>query len=81
MDVALGLNLPIIAVNLNGLREMDADFCPPILRREYVVHIPFKLKIIKYALDYFPNQYNRRDADAKGPLAYPNSVYRELGLL
>jgi hypothetical protein len=81
MEVALGLDLPVIAVNLNGLREMDEDLCPPILRREYVVHIPFKLKIIKHALDSFPSQYHRRDPDEKGPLSYPDSVYWQLGLV
>ena len=81
MEVALGLDLPIIVVNLNGLREMDEDLCPPILRREYVVHISFKRKIIKYALDNFPGFYHRRDPDEKGPLVYPDRLYRQLGLL
>ncbi|HEX8162308.1 MAG TPA: TIR domain-containing protein [Pyrinomonadaceae bacterium] len=81
MEVALGLDLPILAVNLNGLREMDEDLCPPILRREYVVHIPFKLKIIKYALDNFPDFYHQGAPNAKGPLVYPDSLYRQLGLL
>jgi len=80
MDVALGLDLPIIAVNLNGLREMDEDLCPPILRREYIVHIPFKLKIIKHALDSFPAQYRGRQPGEKWPLYYSESVYRNLGV-
>lgn len=81
IDTALGLELPIIAVNLNNLREMDPDLCPPILRNEYVVHISFKMRIIKYALNNFPGQYHRRDPSAKGPLAYPDSLYRSLALL
>lgn len=80
MDVALNLDLPIIAVNLNGKREMDSDLCPPILCDEYVVHIPFKARIIKYALDNFPPFYHDRPAGARGPLYYPASVYRSLGL-
>ena len=81
IDTALGLDLPIIAVNLNNMRQMDPDLCPPILRNEYVVHVSFKLKIIKYALDSFPGQYHRRDRSEKGPLAYPDSLYRTLGVL
>jgi len=80
MEVALGLDLPIIAVNLNGMREMDSDLCPPILRNEFVVHVPFKMKIIKYALDNFPSQYHRRNFSDRGPLYYSDRVYRELGL-
>ena len=81
IDTALGLDLPIIAVNLNNIREMDSDLCPPILRNEYVVHVSFKLKIIKYALDNFPSEYRRRDPSEKGPRTYPDSVYRKLVLL
>ena len=39
IDTALGLEPPIIAVNLNNMRKMDSDLCPPILRDKYVVHI------------------------------------------
>lgn len=80
IDIALGLDLPIIVVNLNNMCEMDPDLCPPILRNEYAVHIPFKMKIIKYALDNFPSEYQRRDSSEKGPRIYLDGVYRELGL-
>ena len=65
MDVALGLDLPIIAVNLNGMREMDDELCPPIIRREFAVHVPFKLAIIKHALQHFPSQYHSRKPGAR----------------
>lgn len=81
MEVALGLDLPIIAVNLNNMTEMDADLCPPILRKEYVVHVPFRMRIIKYALDNFPSEYHRRGHDEKGPRLYTQRVYQQLGLL
>ena len=42
LDVAVELELPIVAVNLDGKRFMDIDRCPPIIRSEYVVHVPFK---------------------------------------
>lgn len=80
MEICQKLDIPIIAVNLNGKRTQDNDLCPPILRDEYVVHIPFKLKIIQYALDNFPGEYNRRKTDDNGPRYYNDSVYKELGL-
>lgn len=80
LDVALDLDLPIIAVNLNGLREMDKNLCPAILKDKYVVHIPFKMKIIKYALDNFPSEYKRRDKTSDGQRVYNDSVYKTLGL-
>jgi len=79
LDLAVELNLPIIGVNLNDNRSFDTDRCPPILRDEYVVYIPFKMKIIQYALDHFPGEYNSRALDAKGPRNYPESVYTKIG--
>ena len=81
IDTALGLEPPIIAVNLNNMRKMDSDLCPPILRDRYVVHISYQTKIIKFALDNFPRQYHRRYPSEKGALVYPVSLYRSLGLL
>jgi hypothetical protein len=81
IDTALNLDLPIIAVNLNNLREMDEELCPPILRSTYSVHISFKMRIFKYALDYFPDEYNNRDSFEKGPRVYPDNVYQDLDLI
>lgn len=80
LDVALGLDLPIIAVNLNGKRNQDNLLCPPIIKDKYVVHIPFKMKIIKYSLDNFPSEYRRRQSTDTGPRYYNDSVYEKLGL-
>lgn len=80
LDVALELDLSIIAVNLNGMRKIDDELCPPIIRTEFVVHIPFKMAIIKYAMDHFPDEFRRRSASDHGPRSYPRSVYASLGL-
>ena len=80
LDVALELDLPIIAVNLNGKRFMDVDRCPPIIRAEYVVHVPFRRAIIRHALEKFPHQHRSRIPGTSGPLYYPYSVYESLGL-
>lgn len=80
LEVAQELDLPIIAVNLNEMRTQDNDRVPPIIRDEYVVHIPFKLAIIKHALDSFPNEFKKRKPEDSGPRYYPESVYKKLGL-
>jgi hypothetical protein len=80
MDLAIGNDLPIVVVNLNNKRDYDADRCPPILRDVYAVHVAFKMKIIKYALDNFPDQYERRPPSAAGQLQYNSSVYEKLQL-
>lgn len=74
-------NLPIIAVNLNNLRSMDNTLCPRILKNENAVHIAFRMKIIKYALDYFPTYYKDEiDKLKKTNWYYDSSIYKELGI-
>jgi hypothetical protein len=80
LEIALKIDLPIVAVNLNKKRTFDAELCPPILHNEYVVHIPFNMKIIKYALDQFPDEFSKRDPKASGNRHYPDKVYSSLGL-
>src|SRR5215204_1939815 len=66
IDLALELDLPIIVANLNEKRTQDRDLCPPIIRDECVVYVPFKMRAIKMALDNWPSQFRRMDAEAKG---------------
>ena len=82
LDLALELGLPIIAVNLNEKRAQDPDRCPPIIRDECAVHIPFKMKAIKFALDNWPSEFRRMDAaaKAKGARRYSDEQYKKLGL-
>jgi hypothetical protein len=80
IQICQNLDIPIIAVNLNDKRRQDDDRCPQIIRNEYVVHIPFKMKIIKYALDNFPNEFSNRNPEDSGPRYYRDSVYQQIGL-
>lgn len=80
LEVAQQLDLPIIAVNLNGDREQNILTCPPIIRDTYTVHIPFRLSIIKHALESFPNEYRKRSKKDIGSRYYEKSVYKKLGL-
>jgi len=81
MEVALELDLPIIAVNLNKKRKYDPELCPPIIRDKYVVHVSFNMMIIKHALDNFPDEYMNRDKTVIGSSRYySKEVYDKLGL-
>lgn len=80
LEIALSRDLPIIAVNLNGLRQMDPDRCPPIIKTTFTVHVPFKMAIIQQALDYFPEEYANREKTANGPRVYGDAIYKRLGL-
>ncbi len=80
MEVALRLGLPIIGVNLNGSRTID-DRCPPAIRSELVIYVPFKHKIIEYAMENWPAEFARLKNEAKsGDYYYLEHVYTQLGL-
>ncbi|MFC4387839.1 TIR domain-containing protein [Gracilibacillus marinus] len=57
IELALKLDIPIIAVNLNKKNRIDMDRCPPILRDKPVVHIPFTQSAIVHAFKEWPIQY------------------------
>lgn len=83
LELALDLGLPIIAVNLNGLRLQDDGRCPPIIRNKCVIHISFHKNMIKYALDEYCPWYrnNATQADKDGSWRYYNdSYYKQLGI-
>ena len=81
MEKALELDIPIIAVNLNGKRQRDDDQCPPIIRDELAVHISFNARIVQHALENWETAYyNRKREGISGARHYPFEVYHELGL-
>jgi len=80
IETDLNLNLPIIVTNLNGKRSMDADLCPPLLRGKDAVHVAFKMKIIKHAMDNFFDGYVTLYAGRADNWNYNDEVYRSLGL-
>lgn len=80
IEISQKLDLPIIVVNLNGMRQMDPDRCPAGLREWVAAHIEYKAKIIQFALDHFPDEYDRMEASASGPRYYSAAVYASLGL-
>lgn len=81
MEQALRMELPIIAVNLNGLRYRDDNRCPPIIRDKLAVHISFNTRILQRALEEWPELHRSFISQNKsGPFYYKEEVYRELGL-
>jgi DNA-directed RNA polymerase subunit F len=80
MEVALKLELPIIAVNLNGSRKVD-DLCPKTIRDELVVYTTFEHNIIEYAMDHWPERFKKlRKEGTTGPHYYKDERYALLGL-
>lgn len=80
IEVAQDLELPIIVVNLNNIREIDNELCPAILRDCLAMHISYNRDIIKYALDNWPAFHASNKDTKSGPYYYKKSVYEELDL-
>ncbi len=81
IEQAIRLHLPIIVVNINGTRHIDSEFCPPILKDKLAIHIAFKQKIIKKALEEWPEYHDKLLAEDKsGPYYYKDSTYQELDI-
>ncbi len=79
MEQALKLELPIIAVNLNGLRKMDPQRCPPIIRDELAIHVSYGAAILEYALDDWQTaHYALKRRNASGPHYYRDHIYSSL---
>lgn len=80
MEVALRLNLPIIGVNLNGSRAQD-DLCPPTIRNELAIYVPFGPKIVEYGMKNWPDDhYTYKKEGKSGPYYYTEQTYKNMGL-
>jgi len=81
IEYAIEKDIPIIVVNINKKRKMDDDLCPPILKEELAIHIPYGQKIINFALNNWPDSHARYSKDGKsGAYVYNDKVYKQLGL-
>jgi hypothetical protein len=81
LEQAVKQEIPIIAVNLNGKREMDPNKCPPLIKDELVLHISFNQKILEKAInEWIDTRAQARREGKTGPFFYRPSIYSQLGL-
>jgi hypothetical protein len=79
IEYAIEKDIPIIAVNLNGKKNVDDALCPPILRDKLAIYIPYGQKIMNYALNNWPANHAKHKSDGKtGPFYFVDSVYAGL---
>lgn len=81
IEEALKMELPIIAINLNGKRSIDNDRCPSILRDKLALHISFNAKIIQKSLENWEGLHKSYIRENKsGPFYYNDNTYENLDL-
>ena len=80
LELALDLELPIIAVNLNEKNGLDENLCPALIRNECVVHVPFKMAALRLALDSWPDEFYSLSAKdrEKGARSYSAETIKNL---
>jgi hypothetical protein len=77
LELAIELDLPIVAVNLNKKNRKDNNLCPAILRDAggRAVHVPFSMDAIKHSLDNFPSTYYSQSTQDKASAAWHYSKF------
>jgi hypothetical protein len=80
LDVLTKLGLPIVVVNLNGVRRVDRAHLPQPLAGRYTINVAFEPQIVRHALDTFVAGYAAAKATQTGPHVYEEHVYAELGI-
>jgi hypothetical protein len=80
VEVIKKLGLPVVFSNLNAARVAQSWRLPRLLTDQYTISVPFRPKIIKYALDDFVATYPAARLTKTTPHHYKASVYTTLGL-
>lgn len=80
IETAIRLDLPMVAININGSRKMD-DRVPPALKGALAVYVPFNEKIVTYALKNWPADHaSRKRKGESGDCYYYGHIYQSLGV-
>lgn len=80
MEQAIRLDIPIIAANLNMYNGVDDSRCPPIIRNELCLHVPFKQKVLEWAIDNWIDIYNELKASKREPRILSKDLSAKLGI-
>lgn len=80
LDVLTKLGMPIVVVNVNGVRRVDRARLPEPLARHYTINVAFEPRIVRHALDTFAAGYAASKSSQTGPHVYEAHVYDELGI-
>ncbi len=81
LEYAVRNDLPIIGANLNGYKGFDSERCPPVIRDELVLHVPFMMKAISYALKVWPDvRLKLSSGGIQGPRILSDSIIAQLGI-
>lgn len=80
IETAIRLEIPIIAVNLNG-KKLSDGLMPTLLQNNLSLVIPYKEAAIKYAMENWPSaDQTHRKKGENTQYHYLDKVYSQLGI-
>ena len=76
LNAAAWMKRPIIALNINQLKDIDRDRFPQLLMDQLVLHLPMEGQVVKYALESWKDEsFKVRTMGQTGPVHYSNDIY------
>lgn len=77
LNAAAWMKRPLIALNVNQLRDIDRGRFPSLIADQLVLHIPMEGQAIKHALESWRDEAFRvRTMGQIGPVHYTNEIYQ-----
>lgn len=77
LNAAAWMKRPIIALNVNQLRDIDRARFPSLIADQLILHIPMEGQAIRHALESWRDEAFRvRTMGQIGPVHYTNEIYQ-----
>jgi hypothetical protein len=73
-------DMPVVVANLDGGCRPNRELCPPQLLGRCVIHVPFQIGAVRYAMDEFCERYTHHRDRGLIDAYYPQKLYDRLGL-
>ncbi len=76
LNAAAWMKRPIIALNINQLKDIDRDHFPELMSDQLVLHLPMEGQVFKHALESWKDEAFRvRTMGQSGPVHYSHDIY------
>lgn len=76
LNAASWMKRPIIALNVNQLKDIDRDHFPQLMADQLVLHLPMEGQVFKHALESWKDEAFRvRTMGQSGPVHYSHDIY------
>ncbi len=76
LNAAAWMKRPIIALNINQIKDIDREHFPELMSEQLVLHLPMEGQVFKHALESWKDEAFRvRTMGQTGPVHYSRDIY------